>query len=99
LEKKKKGFVNVITSFGRQGSPASMAMLFNISQELLVFFRRPWPFLQSHLITALRPYHLSDLSNLGQLREKDVRSMIYNMEGKCEEGGGASELEKRMHNI
>ena len=92
IRKKKKGLLMQITSFARQGSPASMTMLFDVSQELLVFFRSPWAFLQSHLITALRPCHFSDLANSGQLREKERWFIMWKVSGKCE--GRTSELEK-----
>lgn len=55
MEKKEE--MGAMTSFGGKGTPAAMAMLINGGQELVVFFRRPWPFLQPHLFTAWTPTH------------------------------------------
>ena len=41
-----------LTGFGRQRSPAPVAVLLDVGEQLLVFLRRPGPLLQAHLLAA-----------------------------------------------
>lgn len=49
--------ISIITCKLWNSPPATEAMSVDEGDELLVFFRRPWPFLQSHLVAARFPPH------------------------------------------
>ncbi len=49
--------ISIITCKLWNGLPATEAMSVDEGDELLVFFRRPWPFLQSRLVAARFPPH------------------------------------------
>jgi hypothetical protein len=59
--------------------PATEAMSVDEGDELLVFFRRPWPFLQSHLVAARFPPHPCQLLafDFGSQWSRDCQSCCF----------------------
>ena len=71
-----------VTGFWWQSTPASMAMVFNESNELLVFFWCPWSFLEPCLLTAWWPSHILELYMCCTRKRNDVENKRNRKESK-----------------